>query len=166
MFEISVTMNIKDLGKLADQAARQTAREIRTAGREQIGASGRFSSSWVRGLTATVRHQGGGLMIKVLQKPNYAKIFEYGGTSVGRPLLWIPAPGQLDAHGVRASQYPGKLFRPKGRNVLVLRQRGSNRNMVKYIGIPQVTIRPRWNLRAMATQKAQQLVDRLKSMMG
>jgi hypothetical protein len=39
------------------------------------------------------------------------RVFQNGAIIHGKPMLWIPLSFAKDAQGIRAKDYPGKLFR-------------------------------------------------------
>ena len=108
--------------KLLDAQAQQIKRSMRSAadtaadnilerGRADISGAGRFGTRWTSGLTAPVTEEKDGIVITVRQAVPYWSIFEYGATIKGKPLLWIPLSFATEAQGVRARDFPGRLFR-------------------------------------------------------
>jgi hypothetical protein len=135
-------------------AARRTASDIETAGRQNIAAGGDFGSErWQQGFRALVSYQSrSDLRIRVTHAVSYWKVFEYGAKILGKPLLWIPlsfsAAGKL---AVRARDFPGQLFRVdrKGKAPLLLSDAGP-----EYFGKESVRIPKKWTLREIVKEKA------------
>ena len=146
--QVDTKVNIKEFGPITRYAVGATARAIRDRGRLDIAQAGHFGRRFQMGLQTRVdRIQGGsGYIISVQQKPNFMKVFQHGGTSVGKPMLWIPADLTVR---VRARNFKGPLFRPKGKNVLM----GADRK-VKYIGISSVVNRKRMHIEQIAMEEA------------
>jgi hypothetical protein len=155
-FQIDVNVNMRDWPQATRAGVSLTQREIRNRTREQIRSTG--MSRAARGLNTKVTKVAGGWMLQVLQSPSFLKVFEYGGTSVGKPLLWIPVEPAL--RGVRARTLTN-LFRPGGknnrRNVLISKTDGK----VKYVGVRSITNRPRFRIREIAKQEAAKFLERL-----
>jgi hypothetical protein len=108
--------------QLLDEKAQQIKRSIKSAadtaaenilerGRADISGAGRFGARWTDGLTAPVTEEADGIVITVREAVPYWRVFEYGATIKGKPLLWIPLSFAVEAQGVRASDFPGRLFR-------------------------------------------------------
>ena len=75
----------------------------------------------------------------------YWKVFEEGRVIFGKPLLWIPLSFSTAGHlGVRARDFPGKLFRVnrKGKAPLLMNEQGP-----QYFGKERVRIPRKWHLR-------------------
>jgi hypothetical protein len=138
-------------------AARRAALEIERQGRANIRAGGDFGSArWQQGFRAKLSFGGGGeLSIRVTHSVFYWRVFEEGRTIRGRPLLWIPLSfseaGQL---GVRARDFPGKLFRVNrpGKAPLLMSDSGP-----QYFGKASVRIPRKWRLRIIVKQVARQM---------
>lgn len=80
----------------------------------------------------------------------------------GKPLLWIPLDFASDAKGVRARDYPGRLFRVDraGKAPLLLSDDGP-----KYFGKEQVRIPKKWHLRQIAAQVSRKMNSYFKRAM-
>lgn len=141
-------------------AAKRGAAEIESEGRADIARGGKFSTArWQEGFRALVSYKSrSDLRIRVTHHVFYWKVFEYGATILGRPLLWIPlsfgdAKG-ADGKGVRARDYPGQLFRVnrKGKNPLLMSDTGP-----QYVGVESVTIPKKWHLREITKRVSRNL---------
>lgn len=144
-------------------AANRAAQEIETEGRANIRAGGNFGSArWQEGFRARLSFKSrADLVIRVTHDVPYWVVFEEGRVIRGKPLLWIP----LDfgnANGVRARDYPGKLFRVDrvGRNPLLFSDSGP-----QYVGVTSVRIPRKWHLRQIVRQVARQMRDFYKEAM-
>jgi hypothetical protein len=158
VFQVEVRWNIKQLGPVLREAIVGLEKIIQQRSKQDIATnvSGRFA----KGLTTGVKRISRGYVIQVFQRPAFGKVWEYGGVSVGKPLLWIPVPGSPR----RISRYGGKLFRPRGTRVLMsmpsrvaitgVMGSGQRKPQVKYIGVSSVTHRPRLHLRKIALEEA------------
>lgn len=155
-FEIDVSIKMRDWPEVTRAGVQITARDVRMRSRENLRGVG--FSRFAKGTNTKMSKIEGGYMVQVFQTPTWMKVFEYGGTSVGRPLLWIPVDPTLK--GVRARTVSG-LYRPGSkrnkRPVLVSKRDGK----VKYIGISAVTNRPRLKIRDIAKREAEAFVQRL-----
>ncbi len=129
--------------------------------RADIANAGRFGVRWSQGFTATVDEGGGHIRVSFIM-PNeppmrYWRTFEFGAVIHGKPLLWIPLSFAADAQGIRARDYPGKLFRvdrKAGGAPLLL---GGKPASPKYFGIAQVTIPKKFHLRSIIRDGARQM---------
>jgi hypothetical protein len=151
-FQVAVENVGKRLIEAIQAETRETALRIRARGRQSIAGAGNFGSRWTQGLTVEAFGTRKGSLIKVGHQIPYARVHEFGKIIKGKPLLWIPvAP---EAKGIRARDYPGRLFRVKGREgkTPLLMSAGDRR--VKYIGAASVTLKPRFGLRAIARDEA------------
>jgi hypothetical protein len=145
------------------QAAKTAAAEIEVQGRENIRAGGNFSSArWQDGFQAKVSYQSkNDLTIRVTHSVPYWVVFEEGRTINGRPLLWIPLSfGQ--SKGVRAKDFPGKLFRVdrQGKNPLLMNEQGA-----QYVGVSSVRIPRKWHLRDIVKRVARNMRQYYKEAM-
>jgi hypothetical protein len=171
MLGIDVKVNVRDYGAITREAVYALSKEIRTQARQDILGSG-FPRSWAMGTTTRVRKAGDGYILDVNQRPSFARVFEYGGTSEGEPLLWMGITS--DTKNVSASNYPGKLVRPglsragfklgpirlgrsssRPRKVLI----DARTRKVKYVGIERVTIRPVWSIRDIAVAACNKFLE-------
>lgn len=148
------TYGMKRQATRVTRAASKTARDVgelmEKEGRANIlMAKGKFGSRWRQGLHAKVTHGGGNYRISMMHDVPYWRVFEYGATIHGKPLLWIPLSFATDAKGVRARDYPGQLFRvdrKSGAAPLLLTPPG----IPKYFGKASVTIPQKFHLREVA----------------
>jgi hypothetical protein len=157
-FEVEVGWKIADMGPIFREAVVDTAKTIRQRSRADIAAGVR--GKYARGYWNKVEKISGGYKISETVRPAYVKVWEYGGTSVGKPLLWIPASGNK----FTIKKYPGILIKPRGKNVLMtpgstvkvrgMAGTGSGVGTVKYIGIRSMTHRKRFHLRQIAIEEA------------
>jgi hypothetical protein len=149
--EIKIDMKVANYGDIIKLAVEETAHTIRERSRADTAAAG--FTHWAPKLTVPVKRITGGYLIQVKQKPGFLKVYEQGGTSRGKPLLWIPVAGR----NIRLSKYKGpKLFRPRGRNVLLDPQR-----KVRFVGIASHTHRKRLHLRAIAKEETDKFLARM-----
>ena len=151
--QVEAKVNVKDLGPITRYAVTAVSRDIRERSRLDLARAG-MPVKWQKGLKTRVDRFPGGYRIKVSQTPGYAKVFEKGGTSVGKPMLWIPAPDLTIR--TRARKYPGKLWRPPGKKVLLGRD-----GKVKYIGAASITNRKRTHIGEIAMEEAQKFIERM-----
>jgi len=166
-FRVRVQWNVKELGPVLKAVADGLAKNIETRSRADIANSGLANPSrYVKGLRARVRTgPRRGYRVQVFLRPNFAHVWEYGGTSVGKPLLWIAQPGAPR----RIKAYGGKLFRPKGTNVLISKPSrtrvrgmagtGQAKAKVMYVGVKSVSHARRFHLRQIAYEEANKLTD-------
>jgi hypothetical protein len=93
------------------EATKQTQTEFLTRGRADMrGASNFGNARWQEGLTAPITEGGGRIVMTIRHSVPYFKVFQFGATIRGKPMLWIPLSFS-DAVGIRARDYPGPLFR-------------------------------------------------------
>jgi len=155
--EIKVDVKIANYRDIIKMAAQQMARMMEVRGQLDVATVGR---RFVKGLKVPVKAISGGYSVKMLQRPAYAKVYEFGGVSKGKApsgMLWIPlARGRR----TRARKRKGKLFRPRGKNVLMNRKSGK----VEFIGVPSVTHRRRTHLRRIASEEAAKFSQRIKQL--
>jgi hypothetical protein len=172
IFHVEVSWNVKEMGPVMREAVAQTARIIRDRARADVSGALRNPGRFVKGTDAKVEKIAGGYAIDVTQKPAYAKVWEFGGVSVGKPLLWLPAPGTK----VKLRHYRGQLIRPKGKRVLIAARAGqkikgmsgtgsTTRGQVKYVGITSVTHRKRLHLAQIAFDEANKFATKWSELM-
>lgn len=128
--------------------ARDMADDIEDRGRANIAGAGNFGSArWQTGFKARPWFRGAQVEVRVFSEVPYFRIFEYGGTIQGRPLLWIPLSFATDAQGVRARDYPGGLFRVdrKSGGAPLLLSRADRKP--KYFGRESVRIPKKFSIR-------------------
>src|SRR5262245_13757028 len=126
-FLVEVSTNLREHGPIIRSAVVATSQAMRDRMRQDITGSIRNGRRFARGLQTGLNAVSGGYFINVYLRPAYAKVFEYGGVSVGKPTLWIPVP-PLRA---KVRNYVGKLIRPKGKRVLIRPKDGK----VMYAGV-------------------------------
>jgi hypothetical protein len=172
-FRVQVKWNVKELGPVIKAVADAVSKNIQTRSRADIASSGlRHPARFVRGLRTYVKTAPRkGYRVQVFLSPAYSHVWEYGGTSVGKPMLWIAQPGAPR----RVGSYGGKLFRPKGTNVLMSRPSrvkvtgimgsGTSKPKVMYVGVKSVTHARRFHLRQIAYDEANKLTDIMARMM-
>jgi hypothetical protein len=146
--EIKLDVKIANYRDIIKLAAEQMAHTMRVRAQLDVASVGR---RFIRGLTVPVKRISGGYSVQIVQKPAYAKVFEFGGTSRGKPMLWIPL--QRGKRG-RAKTFRGKLYRPRGANILI----GARDRQVKFIGVTSITNRKRFHLHEIAKQEAAKFV--------
>ena len=156
--EVEVRWNVPQYDPIVREAVNEVAKDIRDRARMDIPRAGHFGSRFITGLRTHVNKVEGGYKFEVATRPAFAKVFEYGGTSVGHPLLWIPvAP---DSKRIRAKVYPrlyAKLYRPRGKNVLI----STKDKKVKYVGVRSTTNRPRFHIRQIAIEEANKYAEKM-----
>lgn len=145
------------------EAAKLAAVDIEEQGKANIRAGGKFGSArWQDGFKARVSFKSRtDLVIRVTHDVPYWVVFEEGRTIVGKPLLWIPLDfGQ--AKGVRAREFPGKLFRVdrEGKNPLLMNEQGP-----QYVGVQSVRIPRKWHLRDIVKRVARNMRQYYKEAM-
>jgi hypothetical protein len=172
-FRVKVQWSVKDLGPVIKSVGEALAKNIQTRSRADIANSGlRNPTRYVKGLTTKVRGRRGGQVVQVFLAPSFAHVWEYGGTSLGRPLLWMRARPGIPK---RAGAFGGRLFRPPGTNVLIAKRSkvkirgmagtGQGGTQVMYIGVKSVTHARRFHLRQIAYDEANKLTDIMRGYM-
>jgi hypothetical protein len=165
-FEVTVDWKVKDLGPVMREAVAATAKAIRDRARQDVAGGLHNAGRFVRGTNTKVEKIEGGYAIDVIQRPSFAKVWETGGVSRGKPFLWLPAPGNR----VKKSAYKGKLIRPKGKRVLIAAASGrkvtgmagtgtTQRGDVKYVGVTSITNRKRFHLEQIAFDEANKFAE-------
>jgi hypothetical protein len=96
----------------------------------------------------------------------YWTVFQFGKVIHGRPLLWIPLRFAADAKGVRARDYPGKLFRVnrKGGKAPLLLSAATKEP--KYFAKPYVKIPKKFRVLEIARELSHKINDFYKRRMG
>lgn len=151
-----ITRKLKLIAGASSYATTQTAKVIERKGRANIAAAGRFGRRWQEGLKARRDPPAGTYInnsIVITHNVLGARLFEFGGTVEGRPLLWLPLSFAGDAQGIRAADYGKRhgLFKVErnGKPPLLLSLAD---RQPKYVGIQAVTIKRKWNIRGIAQQ--------------
>jgi hypothetical protein len=166
IFQVNVAWKVKDLGPVMREAVAVTAKTIQERSRQDVAGGLHNAGRFAKGTTTQIKKIEGGYAIDVIQRPSFAKVWETGGTSRGKPLLWLPAPGNR----IPLRKYQGKLIRPKGKNVLIAAVPGTRvtgmagtgsttRGQVKYIGVSSITNRKRFHLEQIAFEEANKFVE-------
>jgi len=142
---------IRRFQSAAKKTATVGAAEIKLRGDRDILSAGNFTRRWTNAFSAQVRTTREQATIQVGFEASipYALIHEYGGIIHGHPLLWIPLSWNPFPDR-DARDYPGGLFyvdRP-GKNPLLFSKTESE---ARYVGVPQVKLRPRFHLRAITS---------------
>ncbi len=143
----------------AREAADDTADEILSKGRADIIGAGKFGSRWTEGLHADVTEGGGNIRISVTEDVPYWRVFQFGATIHGKPLLWIPLSFAGDAQGVRARDYPGRLFRVNRSGKAPLLLTPGKPAHPKYFGKESVTIPKKFHLIEVSRAAARRVKD-------
>jgi hypothetical protein len=150
--EIKVDVKIANYRDIIKAAADDMAKSMLLRAQLDVASVGR---RFIKGIRVPVKRITGGYDVQILQTPAYSKVYEFGGVSKGKPLLWIPLQR---GRRTRAKKRKGKLFRPRGRNVLMNRKTGK----VEFIGVPSVTHQRRTHLRRIASEEAAKFTQRIK----
>jgi hypothetical protein len=147
--QVEVKVGVRDYLPITAMAVVALNRQIRVRGNANIsGAGSDFAKKF--GCRTQTQKRGPGYRVRVYIKPGYGKVFEFGSTSVGKPMLWI---GIGNAKHVRAKTYRKqghKLFRPGLSRVLIDRKDGQ----IKYVGIKSVSVTPRLSIRKIVAEEA------------
>ena len=141
---------------------------VTTRAASDISKAGRFGTRWY--LTGG-KTEGGGFIKVTFAMPSeppmkYWRVFEYGATIHGKPMLWIPLSFASDAKGINARDYPGKLFRVNRKAGAPLLATGKP-FAPKYFGKESVTIPKKFHLHDIIADGSKQLKlfysERMKS---
>lgn len=137
--------------------AKSAAEEIEEKGRVNIASAGRFGRRWLFGLHARVSEGGGFIRIGISHEVPYWTVFQFGKVIHGKPLLWIPLSFATDAQGVRARDYPGRLFRVErqGKAPLLMAPGGQP----KYFGKESVRIPKKFRVLEIAAKVSRSMRD-------
>jgi len=158
---IVVEAQTKAFKRSSDKTAVQISQTIKKFGDADIRRAGKFGVRWTNAFAVNPvsRKDTNTIRMGFTSAIPYALIFEYGGIVKGRPLLWIPLPWNPDQEsGPR--EHSGELFfvaRP-GKNPLLLDAQSS---VPLFVGVPSVTIRPRFHLRQIASNTVRRLAPEL-----
>jgi hypothetical protein len=112
----SANKNIKKILAAERGAAKDTVEYVVPRARTDIASAGNFGSRWTNGFNGKISEGGGFIRVAFTEKVPYWRVFQFGATIHGRPLLWIPLSFAKDAQGINARDYPGKLFRVNRKN--------------------------------------------------
>ena len=91
-FQVTVDWRVKDTGPIFREAVNQTAKIIRDRSRQDVAGGLHHADRFVRGTNTKVEKVEGGYAIDVIQKPSFAKVWETGGTSRGKPFVVSRSP--------------------------------------------------------------------------
>jgi hypothetical protein len=171
-FQVMVDWKVKDLGPVFREAVNATAKTIRERSRQDVAGGLHNAGRFVKGTNTKVEKIEGGYAIDVIQRPAFAKVWETGGISRGKPFLWLPAPGNR----VKLRNYKNKLIRPKGKRVLISAIAGTpirgvagsgalKRGQVRYVGVTSITNRKRFHLETIAFEEANRFYDHWSSLL-
>lgn len=158
----------KAMATAAMRSARLLADDIKQAAAADISAAG-FSQQWQRSLSVRVYPQDKDAVnpaVYVFDRIPYAGVFEDGAVISGDPLLWLPLPSARDFLGGNQRLRPRDfaslgydLVSIKGaaKPLLGVRRTVSNVTTTTpvFIGLPAVTIRKKFHLRAVFERAAQ-----------
>lgn len=150
--------------QLVNEASRGAAEDVVEyvvpRARQDIAQAGNFSK-WAATFKGKTTEGGGNIRVTFTMGTDHPikhwRVFEFGATIRGKPLLWIPLSFAADARGKRARDFPGKLFRvdrKAGGAPLLL---GGNPATPKYFGKASVNIPKKFHLREIIRQGAKQL---------
>lgn len=157
LFKRAMTRKAAQVRDSARGAAKDAAQEIEQKGRADIASAGKFGSRWLNGFTATVTEGGGSIRISVEEAVPYWKVFQFGATINGNPLLFIPFSFAEDAKGINARDY-GPLFRvTRKSDGLVMLLSPGKPAVPKYFGKASVTIPKKFHLIEIARASAKNL---------
>ena len=139
-------------------AANEVAEEILRVGRLDIKGAGQFGTRWTEGLEAgvTVTEGGGNVRINVTHAVPYWRVFEYGATIHGKPLLWIPLSFADVPPGVRAKDF-GPLIRVDRKSGAAPLLLSYADRQPKYFGKESVTIPRKFHLHEISRRAANRL---------
>lgn len=125
-------------------------------GRADIRAAGKFGRRWTEGLQAEVGITPEASTVEIFHRVPYWRVFEFGATIKGKPMLWIPLSFAKVPKGMWARDYPGGLFRVERRGkaplLFSIRERRP-----KYFGKKQVRIPKKFHLRTIAAEVSRSL---------
>lgn len=150
----------KQVNDAARGAANDVVDYVVPKAQQDIKSGGHFGARWTKGFTGKVTEGGGSVRVSFSMPSEppmkHWRVFEYGAIIRGKPLLWIPLSFAKDAQGVRARDYPGKLFRVNRKSGAPLLL-GGNPATPKYFGKTQVRIPKKFHLRDIIREGAKKL---------
>jgi hypothetical protein len=146
-FERGMKRNAELVRANIQQTVEETCSQIEFRGRQDIRSAGKFGPRWTEGFTATPKRSGNNVLrIEVREVVPYWTVFQTGKVIHGRPMLWIPLSFAVEAKGISARNYPGKLFRvdrsKRGLSPLLMAKGGR----AVYFGRTSVTISKKFHL--------------------
>jgi hypothetical protein len=166
-FKKNLTVARDDMNASLQGAAQDYADEFLKQGRANIRSAGNFKSPrWLQGLFARISRGGGSIVIGIGHKVPYWTVFQFGKVIHGKPLLWIPLHFATDAKGIRARDYPGKLFRVdrKGGKAPLLLSAATKEP--KYFAKPYVKIPKKFRVLEIARELSHKINDFYKRRMA
>lgn len=137
-------------------AVQQLADNIVQKGRDDISGAGKFGTRWTQGLTADIAGDDATRTITLSHAVSYWSVFQYGAIIQGKPLLWIPL-SDSGLTGVRARDFPGRLFRVDRKAGGAPLLMSADDKQVKYTGHEQVRIPKKFHLVEIAQAEARTL---------
>lgn len=157
----SASRDVKQVLAARRGAAEDVVDYVVPKARSDIKSAGNFGARWTSGFDGRITEGGGFIKITFTNEVPYWRVFEYGATIHGRPLLWIPLPFAKDAVGKRARDYPGRLFRVDragGKAPLLMAPGGAGRPAeAKYFGKASVRIPKKFHLREIIREGARKM---------
>lgn len=150
----------------AERGAAQKARDVvLSKGRKDIASAGKFGSRWIDGFQGKITEGGGFIRVAFTQKVPYWRVFQFGAIIRGKPLLFIPFSFAKDAQGVRARDYPGRLFRVTRRRdglIMLFTANPGAEATPKYFGKESVRIPKKFHLVEIIRDTARHMKDYYK----
>jgi hypothetical protein len=162
MFARSVAREGARVRAAARGAAQDAAYDLEIRGRSDITQAGNFGSRWLDGFHVDVSEGGGSIRINAHEDVPYWRVFQFGATIAGKPMLWIPL-SDTDAKGVFARDYPGGLFhvtrKSDGLELLGSKAAAADgdKRPMRYFGKESVTIPKKFHLIEIAQDVARKL---------
>ena len=157
----SAGKNVKKVLAAERGAAQDVVAYVVPKGQEDIKKAGNFGARWYEGFKGKVT-EGGGNIRTAFTMPSESpmkhwRVFEHGATIHGKPLLWIPLSFAKDAQGIRARDYPGKLFRVNRAGKAPLLLAAGKPAQPKYFGKESVRIPKKFHLVEIVRQGASKM---------
>jgi hypothetical protein len=142
-------------------AAEDVVKFVETKGRADIANAGKFGARWTQGFRGKVTEGGGNIRVAFTMPDTppmkHWRVFQFGATIRGKPMLWIPLPFAKDAQGVRARDYPGRLFRVNREGKAPLLLAAGKPAVPKYFGKSSVRIPKKFHLIEIIRQGSAQM---------
>lgn len=149
--------NMKRVRDSERGAARDVVEYIVPKVRADISGAGKFGKRWTEGFQGKITEGGGFIRVSFTENVPYWRVFQFGAVIHGKPLLWIPLSFAKDAQGVRARDYPGKLFRVDRKHGAPLLMKAGNPAEAKYFGKEQVRIPKKFHMIEIIREGAKKL---------
>ncbi len=131
--------------KAIEEATKTLAENILQEGRSDISGAGNFGARWTQGFTYTSEGSLAQRTLTFRHAVSYWRVFQYGATIHGKPLLWIPL-SDAGLKGVSARDFPGRLFRVERRSGGPPLLLSAADGQVKYTGHESVRIPKKFHL--------------------